>query len=318
MKRLHVVLVHRDHWLRWERVDGQFAYPVEEFTWEHQAVPKKFRMDLTAMAGAFDLVWWDEGKHGFARSMFCPPRGDARPVPVVYYALYPTLDEWTYGDRVERAQMNADAVAVEHDDLRRWADVGMPAFRCAYSVNEEYYRPAEKTVDVGHYCIWSHSWERAALDEWLEGYCRRRGWTFASNRGNEMGRDYADALARTRVVVHMNRTPLTRPPRIFDAAACGAALLANPMPAVSGEEWEEGYHYAAFRAPVCAEYKAERREMEPLTDGECEDVAAKLEWLMAGNWEAVAGQAQQYVLTEHTWRVRAGQLRAALGEALGL
>lgn len=319
MNPLRVLLVHRDQAHRWNRIDGQFAYDVPEFTVAHCAVDKTFRFDLGEVAGRYDLVWWDEGKHRDG-PFFSPPPGQRR-TPVAYYCLYPTLTTDIFEDRKRRARENADLVLLEHDRIERWEDIGIPVRRCAYSVNEWYYRDNAETrdIDVGFFSVWNYSPERRALNDWLAGYCAKHGWAYATNGGYSTD-EYPQLLARSKVVIHINRTPDTRPPRIFDASACGAAVLASRMPAVSGERWIDGIHYVAFDEPV-AQYHLDNEHGDGMsyTDEDCQQVAAGLDWLMENhNWAAIAHNAQQYVLSEHTWRVRARQLRQTFAEALGI
>ncbi|NIP86392.1 MAG: hypothetical protein GTO03_12815, partial [Planctomycetales bacterium] len=193
---------------------------------EQFKLDKSGPVDLEEFAGAFDVVWLDEGKYK-GRQLFSPAPG-AHPLPVVYWALYPTLAQDIYESRVRLARQDADVVLVDHDDLGRWErDTGLPTRRLAYAVDEHYYRPRglRRDFDVGFYCVYAFNAERPALDGWLAGYCQRKGWSYGTTRGENVGEHYAELLARTKVVVHMTRTPRTRPPRIFDTAACGAALL---------------------------------------------------------------------------------------------
>lgn len=319
MKPLHVALVHRDQQHRWQRIDGQFAYPVPEFTWNHLPVEKVFQLHLNLLR-EYDLVWWDDGKYKGGPHWFDPPPGKTRPVPVAMYCLYPTINDSTYQTRRQRVAENADLVLLDHDALARWGGLPCKAARCAYSVDETRYHPpaGDKDVDVGFYCVWNYSPERRALNDWLAGYCARRGWVFGTN-GGQGSTDYPQLLARCKVVVHINRTASTRPPRIFDASACGAAVLASRMPAVSGEIWEDGNTYAAFDAPVAVYHNEEFGAQEPYTDADCGQLAQALDGLIdGGQWRAMAERAREYVLTQHTWAVRAQQLRRTLKEALGL
>jgi hypothetical protein len=312
-----VLLVHRDQPHRWARTDGCFPYDVPEFYVAHRTVDKWFSMSLSELRNV-DLVWWDEGKYR-GGPHFYPPRG-ARTVPVAFYCIYPTLSESIYRDRQERARRDADLVLLEHDDLARWQGLGIPARRCAYSVDETHYRDPghERTIDVGFFCVWNYSPERRALNDWLAAYCERRGWRFGTNGGNGSD-DYPNLLARSKVIVHINRTPRTRPPRIFDASACGAAVLASRMPVVSGEEWIDGVHYAAFDQPTAEYHDEEFGAREPYADADCAQLADALDYLVGeGGWQGMARRAQEYVLMHHTWRVRARELRATLKEALKL
>ena len=309
MRPLHVVLVHRDQWHRWKRIDGQFAYAVPEFTWEHCPVEKAFRLDVSQFTNA-DVIWLDDGKYG---TVEIEPRKGKRVSPLVYYALYPTLAGHIREKRRTIAhEAGADLVLVDHDRLENWTDI--PARRLAYSVNELYYADLglHRDIDVGFYCIWGHNPGRPAFERWLEDLCRRKGYRFYGLNGGWVGETYARLLAQTKVVVHLNRTPETRPTRIFDCAAAGAALLSNPMPRVSGEWFWPWMHYAPFYQPN-DQYQENAPQRGEYTERECEEVVHGLEWLLdEGAWEYVAQQARAYVLACHTWRVRAVQLRALL------
>lgn len=320
MKPLHVALVHRGSAYRYTRVDGQFAYEVPEFTWSHVAVEKDFHdLDLGTFAGDFDLVWLDPGKYAH-RNLFAPKRRRHQ-VPVVYWSLYPTLSDGHYHTEFDRAQLNADLVLLDHDDLRRWQGVGCPARRLAYSVNEHYYRDRgeERDIDVNFCCFTGYSYERQALDGWLRAHCERRGWTYTSGSGYD-GDRYARLMARSKVMVHLLRTPSTRPPRIFDTAASGTALLSNPMPSVSGEYWQPGTQYGVFLEPhserIADTARPQQRELD---DRACEELAAGLAWMLTGDrWRAAAENAKSYVLSCHTWQHRATELRQIIKEELGL
>lgn len=308
---LKVALIHRDNWYRDRlRVDGQFAYDVPGLEWFHYPVDKSFELDVSVWKDV-DVVWLDDGKWG--NMTITPPKGQ-RISPLVYYVLYPTLAGHLYHDRLDRARQMADLVLLDHDDLGRWTDTGFQARRLAYSVNDRYYRDRglRRDIDVGFYAVWGHNLGRAAFERWLGDHCKRKGYRFYGLKGRTVNTEYANLLARTKVVVHLNRTPLTRPPRIFDAAASGAALLSNPMPRVSGEHWEPWVHYAPFSEPQDV-YLEKAEPWGSLDDGDCEEVAAGLEWLLdEGNWEAVAQTARQYVLACHTWERRAVELRGML------
>ena len=318
-KPLRALVLHRNQWIKFNRIEGQFQYPVPEFTWEQRAVDVEFRMDLKSEARGFDFVWLDEGKYGRQVAHFAPGPGTARPMPVVQQVVNITLSQGHFEDRLRRAVYNADAVAVDHGPLERWGRLSRPAFHLSYATNEERYKPAEKDVDVGHYAIWGYTWERAALDAWLEGFCKRKGWTFLSNRGAQWDEHYPAALGRTKVVVNLNRTAETRPHRLMDVSACGGVLLTNPFSPVANEAWADGVHYVSFEKPATAGIGVAQPGEVQYNDGDCGELIKTLEWLLdGGNWERIAGQARQEVLSAHTWRVRAPQLRQKLAEALGL
>lgn len=315
MRSLRILLVHRDVPHRWQRTDGGFAYPVPGLEWTHAPVGKLFTLDLSQYR-AFDVIWLDDGKYK-EHSEFVPPPPRKRSPFVVCYGLYPTLTRGHFTERVNRVRINADGVLLDHDDLERWREAtGLPCARMAYSVDETVYVPKEKDIDVGFYCVWAWNKERPALDAWLRGYCTRKGWTYASTDGEDRGRDaYADMLGRTKVVVHMNRTLRTRAPRLFDAAACGCAVLSNPAPTVSGEDWgADRDRYCIFSVPRSEEYRAfESEDMLEYGDEDCRQVSDQLDWLLDQNyWSEVAGRAHVYVLEYHTWRARARELQRTL------
>lgn len=319
MKPLKIALFHRDNWYRHKRIDGQFAYAVPEFTFEHYIVPKAFQFDLGALSHDIDVAWLDEGKYK-GNQLFIPLRG-SRSIPVVCHFIYTTLLQHIYWSRVERAKKNADMVLLDYDQIDRFQPyLEIPVRRLAYAVNEKYYfdRGHKRIYDVGFFSIWKYNPERPRLDRWLEGFCKRKGYTYCTNRGRDMKEKYADHLAQCKVVIHLNRNETTRPARIFDVAASRTALLSNPMPEVSGEEFVPYQHYVPFQSPTSS-YTEEKRRVAPYTDNDCRQIANGLEYLLdEGHWENVATRAYDYVLKNHTWATRATQLRQVFSEALGL
>ena len=242
--------------------------------------------------------------------MFVPARGK-RPVPVVCHFMYTTLASHIRNSRIRRAQRNADLVLLDYDDPAKFADAGLPVERCAYSVNERLYRDRglKREVDVGFYCVWRMAPERRALHGWLTDFCKKKGYVYRGSHRFVKG--YPELLAGAKVIVHLNRTPTTRPARIFDVAASRTALLSNPMPEVSGERWKPWKHYVPFEKPTGHYVEKRRSAAPPYTDKDCAEIIKGLEWLLdEGHWGEVAQRAHEYVLANHTWAVRARQLRA--------
>jgi len=317
MNPIRTLLVHKNDWYRGEdRIDGFFQYPVPEFTWDHLVVTKGFRLDLHQYR-KYDIVFWDDGKYkDYAGFSPLSPHKTYMVPQVCMYALYPTLTNSHFTRRVARAKKDADIVLIDHDDVERWRKAtNLPCFRMPYCTNEQYYTVGEKTIDVGFYYVLGWNKERAAMDRWLEGFCRRKGWTYRSTHGKSVGKEYRDLLSHTRVVIHMNRTMKTRPPRIFDASISGCATLSNTMPVVSGEDW--GGKYISFTWPRSEEYKQFDEEEIPIyTDRDCYQVAEKLEDLVGGRmWQEIAHSAREYTIQFHTWMVRAPQLRRVIRSA---
>ena len=321
MKPLRVALVHRGQEYRYTRVDGQFAYEVPEFIWEHVEVHKSVQnLDINEWQGKYDLVWLDPGKYSFLNIL--APKVAKHKVPVIYWSLYPTLTPGHLKKERARAQRNANLALVDHDNLKHWEGLGIPVRRLAYSVNERYYydRGSERDIDVNFACYREYSHERPALDAWLRDYCGRRGWSYASGSGFA-GEDYAVLMARSKVVVHILRTPQTRPPRMFDTAACGTAMLSNPMPAVSGEHFERGTMYRVFNNPFSAGVSDGQRHppQKTMGDASCGEIITELDYLLTGdNWRGVAENAKSYVLSCHTWQHRATELRQIVHKEFGL
>lgn len=306
---LKLALVHRGHWYRNEaRIDGQFAYEVPGLTWTHVNVDRSFDLDVRTL-GDIDAVWWDDGKYSTVN--FTPGRKE-RKVPIVFWALYPTLADHLRRNRQDLIRPHADAVLLDHDNPAFWP--GIPGRYLAYSVNERYYRDRgmNRDVDVGFYNIWGHNPLRPVFDAWLEDLCKRKGWQYWSTKGHGVDTQYAALLARTKVVVHLTRTPQTRPPRIFDAAAAGAALLSNPMPGLPGEHWTPWHHYGVFTTPQ-DQYQENAPAHKPLKDSDCAEVVAGLERMLDKHeWAAIAQNAKSYVLSCHTWERRSWELRGIL------
>jgi len=311
---IRVLLVHKDDWYRGEaRIDGFFQYPVREFTWDHLEVRKGFRLDLHDYQN-YDIIFWDDGKYkSYAGFSPVAPHTTYMVPQVCMYALYPTLTGSHFNTRVGRAKKNADIVLIDHDVVEVWKKATkLPCFRMAYCTNEKYYMPSDKDIDVGFYYVLGWNKERAAMDRWLKGFCSTRGWVYHSTDGESVGRDYRDLLSHTKVIVHMNRTMKTRPPRIFDASVSGCAVLSNPMPVVSGENWNE--MYVGFQWPRSEEYKQfDKVEIPVYTDQDCGQVARGLEILIGENdYLEIAQRAREYVLQCHTWKTRAIQLRKTI------
>ena len=316
MRPLRVALVHRGNPRRYARIDGQFAYPVPEFVWEHVEVHKSGQnLDINKWQGKYDLVWLDPGKYSYLNIL--SPKAEKHKVKSVYWALFPTLTQGHLNKDQARAKWNANLVLLDHDNVNRWEGLGVPVRRLAYSVNERYYydRGLERDIDVNFACYREYSHERPALDAWLRGYCERRGWSYASGSGYT-SEDYALVMARSKVMVHILRTPLTRPPRMFDTAACGTAMLSNPMPVVSGEHFDPGTMYRVFNKPFSEVCANDRNPAQvALDDDVCSEIITQLDYLLTGdNWRGVAETAKEYVLANHTWATRSAELRQIVRE----
>ncbi len=289
MRPLKVALIHRPGNVPGERNYGPWSYPVPEFDVTPFAVQAKHGIDvrLSDYRG-FDLVVHEDGKS----RIFWDRRAGGP--PVAYVVTDSTLSEDHYRGRLAQAK-RSDLVLVDWDRLERFAETGRPVRRFAYAVNDRRFYPRDvaKSFDVGVYANCRGVEAREEMVRWLRGVCGRRGWDY--DFGTYPGEAYAEKIARTRVVVHLERTPTTRAHRVFDVMASGTALLTSPLPAVSGEEREAGRHYWEWR-----------------DRGELEERLGLL--LQTGEWEEVAAAGAELAHRAHVWDVRARQLRATLEE----
>lgn len=288
MKPLQVALVHRNSpRLNGARMVGYWSYPVPEFEWHHFPVSKKFRLDRGTFVD-FDLIVLEDGKlHGEVTGTG---------PPVAYVIGDSTLSDEHYRVRRELARQ-CDLLLVDWDCLSRFTDLGVPVRRFSYCVNQRLMRDygMGKDIDVGSFQ--SATKERRELEAWLRERGTAHGYCFEA--GVYPGQAYAMMMTRTKIIVNLNRNPATRSHRVFDAMACRACVLTSPLPDVSGEERRAGTHYLEY----------DLTDLDAL--GDCVD------WLLGtGQWETFAGNGYMLVREQHTWQVRASELRQLVEDAL--
>lgn len=284
MKSLKVAVVTRPGSVLGKRNAGWWAYKVPEFEFQHFQVEKRATVSRVKF-DRFDLIVWEDGKSSLTWIDHGPP--------IAYVVGDSTLSEEHYRQRL-RLGRQADLLLVDWDCLERFRILDRPTKRFSYAVNDARFHPWDvgKDVDVSYHVNEDTS-ERRELGNWLEAMCKHEGYTFA--RGTRTGDDYARAFARSRVTVNINRTPTTRNHRVFDAMACRTCVLTDPLPEVSGEIREPGWHYLVYQ--------------------DREDLAMLINWSLQGDrWERVADAAMRLVIRHHRWAVRAGELRRTIGE----
>jgi spore maturation protein CgeB len=93
----------------------------------------------------------------------------------------------------------------------------------------------------------------------------------------------------------MPHVKLGRSWRVFDVMASRGALLTMPLPDVSGDGLNAGEHYREYVNTETLE-----RELVYLLDG--------------GHWSRIGMLGYQHVIANHTWSIRAAQLRETLRE----
>jgi spore maturation protein CgeB len=109
------------------------------------------------------------------------------------------------------------------------------------------------------------------------------GVVFALNRGMPVD-EYAAALGRAKIVIHLGTHPQCRSHRVFDALAAGACLLTSPLPDY-GDGFEAGRHYLEWR--------------------NFGQLARLIEDRLGDGWQEIAEQGRALVMERHTWRTRA-------------
>lgn len=283
MRPLDIVVVRRDrNGPLLGRNAGWWSYEVPEFIVRDYPVQKWFWLSRDKLAKRHDIIHYEDAK---AWGTFPGTAG----VPVCYHVVDSTLSVDHYIWRRNKAKEVANLVLLDWDRADRWEDLGVPVRRLAYCVNDKrfYDRGLERALDVTMMCGMRQVPMRSVLRESLREVCERRGWRC---RLQGAARDeYAELFNRGRVTVNWNCNPQTRSHRVMDAMAARTCLVSDPLPAVDGERFVDGVHYAACDDPL-----------------RIEEVIADL--LETGRWQEIADAGHDYVMREHTWAVRAGQL----------
>jgi glycosyltransferase involved in cell wall biosynthesis len=256
---------------------------VPEFEWEFVA---QGPVDPGALAGKYDLVAYEDGSEKQAVIVGFPS---------ICFIIDSTLSEAHYQIRAERAR-HVGVVLVDHDDLERFGNSGA-VYRLTYCVNDHLFRDygEEKTVDISFHC--GSDAMRSELRRKLATFCAVNGYVYKSGILPHI--EYAHAMARSKVVANWLRTPENRPHRVFDAMACGSALITQRIPYVLGDCVKAGRDYVAVDSHIELQSEAKRL-------------------LDSGAWADIAKAGHCIVMEQHTWSVRARQLRQIIGEGLGL
>ena len=283
IKAIKVALIHRDGPRGFDRSVGWWAYDVPEFEVAHFPVPKYSRQ-RKAQFGNFDIILQEDHKTKITWE------GDGRP-PRCYHIVDSPCSRAHYLDRRQYAT-GADLILLDCDTPKRFKDIA-PVRRFNYCVNTQRYydRGVDRNIDVGWYYRPNFP-ARRELDLWLKDFCKDMGWTYSS--GKRVKGNYATSLAQTKIAINLARYETMRTHRVFDAMACGCCLVTSPIVDVPGEKREAGKDYVVFTG--------------------YDDLAQKLEWLMAGNWNGIAKSGKALVDTYHTWDIRAKELHKTLLE----
>ena len=283
MKPLRVLLIHRDN-DNYRNLTGWWSYPVPEFTWQAARVPA-INFSVKVDPQLFDLIVLDDWIFGNV---------EANHVPLAYVVVDSARSDEQLARNLRQAK-HANLILVDSDDLAKF-NIGRPARRFAYAVNERLYHPCPKTHDVAFLC-WPTQ-PRREVQERAAQICARHGWSFLTGTYANF-QDYAAAIGSARVVIHKAHVERARSWRVFDVMASRGCLLSSPLPTVDGDGIEKGVHYAEYANPDALEGKLER--------------------LLTGNaWAEMAETGYQHVVAHHTWAIRAKDLRELLAKELRL
>lgn len=288
MNPLNVLLVHRDSDV-YRHLTGWWSYPVDEFQWTALKVTRNnFIVDMQTIDPSPDLVVLDDWIWGQFKNLKTP----------LAYVIVDSARSLAQLERNREQARFADLLLIDSDDLDKFRSWGKPARRFAYAVNEQLYMPREKTYDVAFLC-WLTD-ERRIVQNACREICARRGWSFVTNdHGAYDWPDYARFLSSAKVVVHMPHVKAARSWRVFDVMASRGALLTLPLPDVSGDGLISGTHYRTYN--------------------NMKSLESELTYLLEdGRWQAIGLAGWNHIMANHTWRIRAKQLRETLHEALNL
>lgn len=294
MNPIRVAVVHRGNPLGPDR-PGQWSYDVPEFEVVDFPQGKHFELDKDEMAETCDVIFHE------AIKCYGTFEGSA-PLPVCYWVCDSPLSEDHYLQRVKQMRRGkADLVLVDMDRLERFEGFGVPVRRMSYSINELIFHDygLAKRFDVSFYGATNTArfgYIRTSLLAYLQEFCERRGYTYGF--GSRLSFvEYARAMNRSKITVHIPSVIAMRSFRVLEAMASKTCLLTHAVEPVSGEAREAGEHYVEFR-----------------TQREFED---KIDWLLeTGEWEGIADAGYRLIQREHLWSVRAGQLRETMLQEL--
>ena len=274
---------------------GWWSYPVPEFTWQHFNLAGG-RNEARSRFQNYDLIFLEDlsGNAGILT-------GNGGP-PVTYLSIDSTLSEKAYQDRLDKARM-ADLILVDHDQPSRFRINGRRAKRLDYCINDHVFKPLEKTLDMSFHCGSGSSrgqpggTERVELRQYLHEIHIGHGYSF---RSGAMGLpEYAESMGHSKVIINWPRVPGNRSHRVLDAMACRACLVTGTIPNIPEDKLERDMHYIAF----------DKKEELPYL----------LESLFAEDrWQEIADNGYKLVMENHTWAIRARELRELLEKELRL
>ena len=297
MKPLRVALVVKPSpstRLRDGRNMGYWSYAVPDlFSWRHFDFTDGGRNLTQLRRLGFDLVFHEDGGN------FGDYAGSGA-LPVVYLSIDDTLSPEHLRARQQQAA-RADLILVDHGNLAHFRHIGPPVRQFPYCVNDQLFQPRAKETDIAFYCGTGArkgapgGVARVQIRQQLHDIAQRHGLSYRSGALDLP--QYAAEMGAARLVVNWPRTDRNRPHRVFDALAAGACLVTGELPDVPADNRLPGVHY------VQVSDAAQLDKTVPAL-------------LRSGDWQDVAQNGRAFVMGNHTWAVRAQQLRQLLHEVL--
>ena len=273
---------------------GYFSYDVPEFTWEHITPGKNFNIKWSDYKSHdFDLVFHEDYPYGNIVGL---------DIPYVFLSIDSTLSDEHYRARFEQAR-RADVVLVDHDNVNRFFNVNHKTIQFPYCVNDKiFYRDnRERTNDIAYHCSSSaHAGieERKRIRQLLHDLSQKHNWSYRS--GILEIHNYAESFRTSKIVVNQSRTPANRPHRIFDAMACGAMVVTSDLPYIQSDLIHDAHNYEPYYHDKDLEETIEFYLNNPVER------------------EKIAKKGFDIIMQNHTWAIRAKQLREIINKEFGI
>lgn len=295
MKKLKVALIckNESNTKRNDRAMGYFSYDVPEFEWTHLLPGKNFTINWNDFKHQrFDFVFHEDYPYGTIRNL---------DIPYVFLSIDSTLSPEHFSARYKQAQQS-QLILVDHDNIDTFQEIET-TYQFPYCVNDKvFYRTDDhKYRDIVYHCsATAHAGidERKRIRRLLHDLSTKHNWSYKS--GVLPLDQYATSMRHAKIVVNQSRTPNNRPHRIFDAMACGAMVLTSPLPRLEADKFQYEMPYEEFH-----------------DDNELEE---KLCYMLENDdiRQMIADKDYNIIMQNHTWAIRARQLREIINKEFGI
>lgn len=271
---------------------GYFSYSVDGFEWEHFTPGKRFNLNRNSFR-TFDLIIHEDAP--------LESNWQGSSVPLIFLDIDSTLSIEHFNQRFNQASQ-ADLVLVDHDNLLHFKKINKPVRRFNYCVNDKVFYPSDKpkSLDLVFHCSNNHTGgeTRSNVRKLLDKYAKAN---FLQYRSGAIDLEqYAANFRNSLIVVNQSRTPHNRPHRIFDALASRSCLLTSQFAYVAHDGLQENENYVNF--------------------ADNEQLIQKLDYLFnnRSEIERLANNGYNLITQQHTWNIRAKQLRELIQCELSL